>query len=85
MIEVSRCPVRGALATAGTYLAHAGMLSLKKLALDEGLVTTLFRCSNREAPRYSDPRDPGIVAGKFIARSSLSLTTRIVEPVKSRR
>ena len=66
-----------------TYLAQAGMLSRKKLALDPRLVTTLCRLSLDATPRYSEPLDPGI-GGSGVGRSSSgSFTIRIVEPVTS--
>ena len=64
-------------------MAQAGILSRKKLALDPGLVTTLYRLSPDATPRYSEPLDPGI-GGSGVGRSSSgSFTTRIVEPVTS--
>ena len=70
-------------ASTKSYLAHAGILSRKKLALDPRLVTTLCRLSPDTAPRYSEPLDPDI-GGSGVGRSSSgSFTTRIVESVKS--
>ena len=70
----------------GTYFAQAGILSRKKLALDEGLVITLFRCPCEVdgTPGCSEPLDPGIGCS-LGTTSSCSVTTRMVEPVKSLR
>lgn len=80
------CPLRLAdvqSICATSYLAQAGMLSRKKLALDPRFVITLYRLSLDATSRYSEPLDPGI-GGSGVDRSpSGSFTTRMVEPVKS--
>lgn len=78
------CPLRLADAQslcAMSYLAQAGMLSRKKLALDPRLVITLYRLSLDATSRYSEPLDPGIGGSGVDRSSSGSFTTRMVEPV----
>ena len=59
------------------------MLSRKKLVLEPGLVTSLYRLSADATFKHAEPLDPGI-GGRGVGRSSCgSFTTRMVELVLS--